>query len=262
LYVDLPIRAYLEKVCAGEAVPGGGSVTALAGALAAGLTAMVAGLTAGRKGFETVVPEIQRAAAAAANLMERCLELTDADPEAYRRVMAALKLPQRTPEEQADRNHAVQAALEKATRLPLQVAELAIEILELAGWVVGNGNPNAAADGAVAALMARSAGLGGIFNARTNMKLLEKKQLIETLASTADVLESKIRAAEKQVLDLSAGAGMTVGRFGCSSLEEVPADRGQDFLAADGSSRQKTRQITAAAAALQNTLSTLSPTRE
>jgi formiminotetrahydrofolate cyclodeaminase len=200
LYADLSLRAYLEKTSAGEAVPGGGSVAALAGALGAGLAGMVAGLTAGRKEFESVEKEMQEAAANAANLMERCLELVDRDPEAYRKVMAAFKLPQHTDSEKADRRRAVQEAMEAAARVPLEVAELALEILELTDRVVRRGNPNAVTDGAVGALMARSAGLGAIYNVRINLKSLKDRDRVATLASRADALEAQILQIEKKVL--------------------------------------------------------------
>lgn len=200
MYADLSLRAYLEKTSAGEAVPGGGSVSALAGALGAGLAGMVAGLTAGRKKFESVEKEMQAAAANAANLMERCLELVDRDPEAYRKVMAAFKLPQHTDSEKADRRRAVQEAMEAAARIPLEVAEVALEILELTDRVVRRGNPNAVTDGAVGALMARSAGLGAIYNVRINLKSLEDRDRVATLASRADALEAQILQIEKKVL--------------------------------------------------------------
>jgi formiminotetrahydrofolate cyclodeaminase len=200
LYADLSLRAYLEKTSAGEAVPGGGSVSALAGALGSALAGMVAGLTAGRKEFESVEAEMQETAANAANLMERCLELVDRDPEAYRKVMAAFKLPRQTDSEKADRRRAVQLAMETAARVPLEVAELALEILELTERVVRRGNPNAVTDGAVGALMARSAGLGAIYNVRINLKSLKDPDLVATLASRADALEAQILQIEKKVL--------------------------------------------------------------
>ena len=200
MYADLSLRAYLEKTSAGEAVPGGGSVSALAGALGSALAGMVAGLTAGRKEFESVEAEMQETAANAANLMERCLELVDRDPEAYRKVMAAFKLPRQTDSEKADRRHAVQVAMETAARVPLEVAELALEILELTERVVRRGNPNAVTDGAVGALMARSAGLGAIYNVRINLKSLKDPDLVATLASRADLLEAQILQIEKKVL--------------------------------------------------------------
>lgn len=200
MYADLSIQAYLEKTSAGEAVPGGGSVAALAGALGAGLTGMVAGLTVGRRGFESVQAEMQETAAAAANLRDRCLELVDKDPEAYRRVMAAFKLPQNTDGEKADRSRSIQAAMAAAAEVPMQVAELALEILGLAEQVVRMGNPNAVTDGAVGALMARSAGLGAIYNVRINLKSLRDPQKVATLAARADALESKIREAERRAL--------------------------------------------------------------
>ncbi|HHP7235560.1 MAG TPA: cyclodeaminase/cyclohydrolase family protein [Desulfobacterales bacterium] len=200
MYADLSLRAYLEKTSAGEAVPGGGSVSALAGALGSVLAGMVAGLTAGRKEFESVEKEMQETAANAANLMERCLKLVDRDPEAYRKVMAAFKLPRQTDSEKADRRRAVQVAMETAARVPLEVAELALEILELTDRVVRRGNPNAVTDGAVGALMARSAGLGAIYNVRINLKSLKDPDLVATLASRADALEAQILQIEKKVL--------------------------------------------------------------
>jgi len=200
LYADLSIRAYLEKIHSGEPVPGGGSVSALAGALGAGLAGMVAGLTAGRKGFDAVDAEIQEAAATAANLLEGCLELVDKDPEVYRRVLGACNLPQNTAAEKTDRRRAIREAMEAAVRVPLLVAERSLEILGLAETVVRIGISSAAADGVVGALLARSAGLGALYNVRANLKVLESSQQLDALISRADALEAEISEAEKKVL--------------------------------------------------------------
>jgi len=200
MYAELSIKDYLKQTASAAPVPGGGSVAALSASLAAALAGMVAGLTVGRKGFEAVEQEMKATAAAAADLLNRCVEDIDRDPDAYRQVLAAYRLPKDSAADKAARSLAIQAAMKQAALVPLALAERVQRILELAGDVVQKGNPNAVSDGAVAAMMARSAGLAAISNVRINLTSVKDADFVEKITRKIERLEKELVNREKEIL--------------------------------------------------------------
>src|SRR5512141_1483121 len=139
---------FLKAIASSDPVPGGGSVSAYAGALAAALTRMVAGLTIGKKKYVAVEPEMTVVAANADNLSLALLNLVERDADAYALVSAAYKMPK----EPADkRNEAITKALLGAAEVPLETARLCAQAAELAVSVASKGNSNAITDPGVAA---------------------------------------------------------------------------------------------------------------
>ncbi len=200
MLVDLKITQYLEKAAAGTAVPGGGSVAALNAALAAALTEMVARLTIGKKGYETAERDMQAIADQASLLRQKLTAAIDADADAYSRVMAAFKLPRGSAEQKALRSREIQQATKQAARVPLEVARRALAVLELAGRAVKQGNKNAASDGAVAAMNARTAVLAAIFNVRINLASIKDDEFTAELSREINRLEKQTREEETEIL--------------------------------------------------------------
>ena len=157
---DLPVDGFAEALASDAPTPGGGSASALAGALAAGLVAMVARLTPG---------ELDDVAAEGDALRDELLALVDEDAAAFDAVMASFRLPKETPGEQAARSEAIQAAYRGAVDPPLRVCTRSARILELALRVAERGNPNAVSDAGVAALLAGAALEGAGLNVRINL---------------------------------------------------------------------------------------------
>ena len=200
MLADLKVKDFIDQTASSTPVPGGGSAAALSAALAAGLTQMVTGLTIGRKGFEAVEVEMQGIAEQAAELREKCLRNIDRDSDAYTGVIEAFRLPKGSDGEKKARTEAIQKALQHASRVPLETAELAARIVELAAQVVANGNPNAVTDGAVAASLARTAALGGVMNVRINLASIKDRQFAASLARQVDELEARVKQAELELL--------------------------------------------------------------
>ncbi len=200
MLVDLKITQYLEKAAAGTAVPGGGSVAALNAALAAALTEMVARLTIGKKDYETAERDMQAIADQASLLRQKLTAAIDADADAYSRVMAAFKLPRGSAEQKALRSREIQQATKQAARVPLEVARRALAVLELAGRAVKQGNKNAASDGAVAAMNARTAVLAAIFNVRINLASIKDDEFTAELSREINRLEKQTREEETEIL--------------------------------------------------------------
>jgi formiminotetrahydrofolate cyclodeaminase len=196
----LKITEYLAKAAAGTAVPGGGSVAALNASLAAGLTEMVANLTIGKKGYEAVEEEMRDIARQTIALREKLTAAIDRDAEAYSEVMAAFKLPRATDPEKELRKLEIQQAFKHAALVPLEVANHAVQVLDLAGRAVDSGNKNAVTDGVVAAMNARTAALAALYNVKINLGSIEDDEFVKKLTREINDLEQQAKAGEQKIL--------------------------------------------------------------
>jgi len=182
------LTEFVSSVAAPDAVPGGGSVAAHAASLAAALGEMVAGLTEGKKKFQSVeerVLEIHKDLTDARNELHR---LVQEDADAYRGVMAAIRLPKGTAEEKAARKDALERATRAATDVPLRTARLACQVLELLGVLAEIGNQNARSDAAAGAQLACAALKGAQYNVLINLPGLGDRTCAESCRHEADEL--------------------------------------------------------------------------
>lgn len=196
----LKITKFLEKVAAGSAVPGGGSVAALNGALAAGLTEMVANLTIGKTDYKAAEKDMREIAVKAAELRKKLAKDIDNDAAAYNKVLKAFKMAQNTEKDKDRRRQAIQTAFKNAARVPLGVARDALNIMKLTSKVVRKGNKNAATDGAVGALAARAAVRGALYNVRTNLNYIDDHKFVKEASQQVKALERQAEKQEKEIL--------------------------------------------------------------
>ena len=182
----LTLGEFIDRLASAEPVPGGGSASAVAASLAAGLVAMVAGLSAGRPKYAAHGALHERAIIAGQRLATRFLELSDADAAAYAGFAAALKLPRDTDQEQTTRRSALQAAARVASEIPLQTVEACLELVVTAESLVGRSNTNAASDLNVAALLGEAAGRGAAENVLVNLPSVDDEAY--SSATTARVM--------------------------------------------------------------------------
>ena len=185
------VSGFVASVASSNPVPGGGSVAAHAGALAAALAQMVAGLTIGKKKYAAVDAEMKEAALKAVSLGNILTSLVKRDADAYSQVSEAHKLPKEPAAAAARRAEAVATALLKAAEVPLETARAAVEVAQLAALVAEKGNTNAVTDAGVAALLAQAACKGAAYNVRVNVQALDDKSKGETLAREAERLVKK-----------------------------------------------------------------------
>jgi len=185
------LSGFISSVASSNPVPGGGSVAAHAGALAAALAQMVAGLTIGKKKYAAVDAEMKEAALKAAGLGNQLAALVKRDADAYAQVSEAYKLPKEPADAAARRTEAVTSALLKAAEIPLETARAAVEVAQLAALVAEKGNTNAITDAGVAALLAHAAAKGAAYNVRVNIQALEDKSKGQSLAREAEQLAKK-----------------------------------------------------------------------
>ena len=198
---DLAVKEFIDKVTGNDPVPGGGSVSALNGSLAASLAAMVANLTVGRKKYAEVNDEMEGLSARLTGLSAQLLNDVDRDAEAYDRVFAAFKLPKETDEEKALRTEAVQRETKYAAQVPMEVARTVHAMLPLIDTVARKGNSNAVTDACVAMMCARTAVLGALLNVRINLTSITDEAFVKEMSAEAERLERETLAAEQQVLE-------------------------------------------------------------
>lgn len=192
ILATLSFTELTERLASRDPVPGGGSASALAGALGAGLVSMVGALTA-----EDAAAEL---GTTARDLLDRLTSLAQADADAYDAVVRARRLPKETDEERLSRSTALRAAMADAARTPLAIAELALEVLRLAERMAPIGNPNAASDIGVAGLLAAAAVRGALLNVRINLPYLGADEpLRSSLPGDARRLEAEASAIEDRV---------------------------------------------------------------
>ena len=198
---SLSVKEFIDKVTGNDPVPGGGSVSALNGSLAASLAAMVANLTVGRKKYAEVNDKMEELSRLATKASEKLLADVDRDAEAYDRVFAAFKLPKETDEEKAARKVAIQRETKRAAEVPMEVARTASSVLPLIEAVATMGNSNAVTDATVAMMCARTAVIGALLNVRINLTSITDEAFVKTMTEEADCLEAIAVEAEHKLLE-------------------------------------------------------------
>jgi formiminotetrahydrofolate cyclodeaminase len=166
---DRRVQVLLEELAGSSATPGGGSAAALAGAMGAALVSMVCRLTIGKKRFADVEDELRDVLEEVEALRHQLTGMADADTHAFDQVMAAYRLPKGTQEEQGVRQSAIQAALQRATLVPLETARACATVVKLAAQVIAKVNPNALSDAGAAALLAEAGLKGAQLNVTVNL---------------------------------------------------------------------------------------------
>ncbi len=200
-YKNITIEEFINVTAGKDPVPGGGSVSALAGTLAAALGKMVTGLTIGRKKYADVQPDMEALAPEFDNAISMLLQAIADDAAAYDTVFNAYKLPKETDEEKVVRKAAIQEALTHAARVPLSVAERCVSIMPYIKEVAEKGNQNAITDSCVAMMCARTGALGAILNCRINLSLITDADVAGELASRCDHLQQKANEMEQSLLN-------------------------------------------------------------
>jgi glutamate formiminotransferase/formiminotetrahydrofolate cyclodeaminase len=180
--------AFLAAVASSDPAPGGGSVAAYAGALAAALTKMVAGLTLGKKKYAQVESEIAEVASSAATLLEKLQGLVASDAAAYNGVSAAYKMPKSNETEVDARKQAITTTLLAAAEVPMETARACAGVADLAATVAAKGNSNAITDAGVAGLLADAGCRAAAWNVRINVASLDDRTRGEALVLEANEL--------------------------------------------------------------------------
>ncbi len=200
--VKMDLREFTNELSTDSPAPGGGSVAALAGALGAALASMVANLTYGRREYQSSWSEMESVAVEAQGLKDELLRCIDRDTEAFNAVMAANRLPKKTPEQIAERDRAIEAATKQASLIPLEVMIKSVEVLKLARVIAEHGNPNAVSDAGVASLMARAAVEGAGLNVRINLPGIKDAAFVADLRTQVQQLIDQANEFHDHIMKL------------------------------------------------------------
>jgi len=200
--VDLSCAAFADETASESPAPGGGSISAYMGALAASLGTMVANLSSHKPGWDARWEEFSVYAEKGQILKDELLRLVDEDTRAFNLIMDAFGMPKSTDAEKQLRTNAIQQATRYATEIPYKVMQTAFGTFELLKAMTAEGNPNSVSDAGVGALAARSAVMGAYLNVKINASgLLDKEFAIAIIQKGADIEQQAI-AAEEEILAL------------------------------------------------------------
>lgn len=199
---DLTVRGFADETASESPAPGGGSISAYMGALAAALGTMVANLSAHKPGWDDRWEEFSDAAVEGRSHLDELLALVDEDTEAFNTVMAAFQLPKGTEEEKAARAEAIERATLYAAEVPLRTMRAAAATFPLLRRMAETGNPASVSDAGVGALAARAAVLGAGLNVRINAASLSDKSKAQPLLDEAAALVSRAKAEEAEILTI------------------------------------------------------------
>lgn len=184
-FSDMTLREFIETVASSEPAPGGGTASAVAGAMGAALVSMVAGLTSPESLSTEHAQKMDDIRIRSRELAYRLLEAADADTQAFNEVMAAYRMPRATDEEKAARRAGIQKALKGAVAAPRSTAKHALEALRMAEFAAEHGNPNAASDAGVGGLLLDAAVGGAVFNIRINLGSIKDGDFVAEMCKLA-----------------------------------------------------------------------------
>ncbi len=199
---DLTLREFCAQTASKAPTPGGGSVSALTGALAAALAEMVASLTVAKAGFEAVQDEMCDLLSEGETLRDAFFSLIDADCAAFGSYMDALAMPKTAEEERAARRIALQEAARRSAEAPLEMARCAMQVMPLAEKALAHGNKMAASDARISAILARAAVRAAVTNVRVNLPSLGDEALAAEMERECAELEAKAAQRETEILAL------------------------------------------------------------
>ncbi len=199
--VDKTVTGFVDELASDSPAPGGGSVSALASAMSAGLTNMVGVLTYGKKGYEAAWDEVESLANQAQALKNRFLFLVDEDTASFNQVMTAMRMPKDSEEEQALRAEALQSATIYSAEIPLQVMQASLEAMKLAKRISEIGNQNSLSDAGVAILQAHAGLEGAAMNVLINIPGIDDANQVETFKSAVASLRKEARMLADKALD-------------------------------------------------------------
>lgn len=189
-YKEQQIGEYLSELSSKAPVPGGGGVSALTGALAAGLAQMVCSLTAGKKRYADVEQEICETADALTKIRERFVLYMKEDAEAFEPLSKAYGLPKETQEQSEKRAVVLEHCLQSAAQPPLHICEAVAELVPLIHTAAAKGSRLAVSDAGCAAALAAAALKAAALNVTVNTRLMKDRETAQKLDVRVDTLLS------------------------------------------------------------------------
>ena len=198
--VDMTCTGFAEETASESPAPGGGSISAYMGALAAALGTMVANLSSHKAGWDDRWEFFSDWADNGMAVMNELLYLVDEDTAAFNKIMDVFGMPKGTDEEKAARAEAMEVATLYATQVPLRTMKAAYKAFDVVRSMAEEGNPNSVSDAGVGALAARSAVMGACLNVKINAAGLKDRAVADALVKEAEEIQAAAQKAEAEIL--------------------------------------------------------------
>ena len=193
-FAEMALADLIDAFSSTDAVPGGGSAAALAGAMGVSLLMMVAGLPKTRTGAPEETADLAEASSRLHPLRDALVELVDRDSDAYRQVLAAFRLPKVSDAEKAARKEAIDAATRAAIDAPLDTMRLCQQALRGAVIVASNGSRKTTSDVGVAVELLVAALRGARLNVDINLAGLNDESYAARIRDEVEELVSDAAA--------------------------------------------------------------------
>ncbi|MCF6097390.1 cyclodeaminase/cyclohydrolase family protein [Thermovorax subterraneus] len=197
LLSEYRIKEFVDELASKSPAPGGGSASALVGAIGTALISMVSNLSYGKEKFKDKEGLLVEILEEARRIKESLINLIDKDAEAFNRVARASKMPRTTEEEEKLRSEAMEQALKEAALVPLSVMEESLKSLKLHERALGNTTSAAISDIGVGIQCLKAALYGGWLNVRINLNSVKDEEFVKDVEKKASsILEKGIRLAD------------------------------------------------------------------
>jgi len=190
---------FAERVAAGTPAPGGGSVAAYCGVLAASLGQMMCNITIGKPKYAEVEPRLKAIRSDLERLSARLRELIAEDAASFEAVLRAYRLPKDTDAQKSERAAQIAVALRGAIDVPFETAEQSFEVLVLLRELADVGSANALSDVAVGAGLALAAIRGASYNVGVNLSSLSDPDSADELRKQMNALIDRTEAMAGEV---------------------------------------------------------------
>ena len=201
MYIEQPMRHFLDKLASKSPEPGGGSVAALTGSLGAALVSMVSNLTLGKEKYKDAQPQVEALLKASEKLRTEIQDLIQKDTEVYGGLSDVYKMPKNTDAEKAARTAKMQEALKLACQVPLEIGLKSLEVAKLAERAAEIGNVAAVSDAGVAVLLAQACAQSAALNVKINVNSIKDEAYNKATWSKMQEAMQQVAALEKSVME-------------------------------------------------------------
>lgn len=194
MYIDRPLREYLDDLAARKPAPGGGSAAALAASLGASLLSMVLNYTVGNEKYKDVKEKVATILVKIEKSRKELQDLTDEDVAVYNKLAKALKQNKPDPD-------SLEVMRKEAADVPFKVCRISSECLKLCKEAAECGNENLITDSAIAAIMFEGAFLAAKFNVYINLKNIKDMEYIGQVHKILAPLEEEMPKLKEEILE-------------------------------------------------------------
>ena len=197
---EVSLKEFIDTTASDSPTPGGGSVSAVVGALGSALVQMVGNLTVGKEKYKDVEGEVKELLDKSSKIMNELKELTRKDIEHFDAFIKALSMPKDTEEQKQKRSEAIQKTLKEAANTPLSVARLGVEMLLVANRMAEIGSKMVISDAGVAAHLIEASIHSALITVDSNLVLIKDEKFVNNVDKEKKELQEKaVHLREKTV---------------------------------------------------------------